>query len=74
MNTTWLAGELWMSDGTAEGTRLLEIQPGPRGSFPQAFRVLGDQVVFAADDGLHGLEVWVTDSTPQGTRLVALEP
>jgi len=27
-------------------------------------------VVFAADDGAHGLEPWVTDGTPEGTHLV----
>jgi len=63
--------ELWVSDGTPEGTRLLEIQPGPRGSYPQDFRVIGDRAVFAADDGVHGLELWVTDGTQEGTRLVA---
>jgi ELWxxDGT repeat protein len=63
--------ELWVSDGTAAGTRLLEVNPGPRGSYPQAFRVIGDRVVFAADDGVHGLAPWVTDGTPDGTHLAA---
>ena len=71
--------ELWRSDGTALGTFLIrDLCPGTCGSrFPNwsDMAPLGDQVVFVADDGVHGLELWVTDGTAAGTHLVAdLQP
>jgi ELWxxDGT repeat protein len=33
--------------------------------------VFGDRLLFAADDGVHGLEPWISDGTPQGTRMIA---
>jgi ELWxxDGT repeat protein len=32
---------------------------------------LGSQVLFTADDGIHGYEAWITDGTAAGTRLLA---
>ncbi|NVJ21860.1 MULTISPECIES: ELWxxDGT repeat protein [Myxococcus] len=62
--------ELWRSDGTASGTVLVEdILPGPMGSNPDHFTVLGNQLFFAADDGVHGVEPWDSDSTAAKTRL-----
>jgi ELWxxDGT repeat protein len=64
--------ELWTSDGTREGTRLVrEIRPGAQGSYPQELAAVDDLLLFAADDGVHGLEPWVTDGTTAGTRLLA---
>jgi large repetitive protein len=67
--------ELWRSDGTALGTYLIrDLCPGTCGSrFPNwnDLAPLGDRVVFAADDGVHGVELWVTDGTALGTHLVA---
>ena len=67
--------ELWRSDGTALGTFLIrDLCPGTCGSrYPgwSALAALGDRVVFAADDGVHGVELWVTDGTALGTHLVA---
>ena len=67
--------ELWRSDGTALGTFLIrDLCPGTCGTrFPywSDMAALGDQVVFAADDGVHGLELWITDGSALGTRLVA---
>jgi ELWxxDGT repeat protein len=69
--------ELWRSDGTVAGTRLLrDIYPGARGSIvtsisTQPFSVLGSNLYFTADDGVHGAELWSTDGTEAGTRMVA---
>lgn len=64
--------ELWTSDGTRPGTRLVrEIRPGASGSYPQELAAVDNLLLFAADDGVHGLEPWVTDGTAAGTRLLA---
>jgi ELWxxDGT repeat protein len=64
--------ELWTSDGTRPGTRLVrEIRPGALGSYPQELTAVDGLLLFAADDGAHGLEPWVTDGTAAGTRLLA---
>ena len=64
--------ELWVTDGTPAGTRLVEdINPGlPSGGGPSGFTIFGDRVLFEADDGVHGVELWVTDGTTAGTSLV----
>jgi len=72
--------ELWRSDGTEQGTWLVrDIWPGPRDGIEcgdedpvvPGFVVVGDKVLFKANDGVTGLEPWVTDGTPEGTRLLA---
>jgi ELWxxDGT repeat protein len=62
--------ELWRTDGTRGGTRLVrDISPGERSSNP--FGVpLGDVFVFAARDGRHGEELWRSDGTRRGTFLL----
>lgn len=63
--------ELWTSDGTAGGTRMLrDITPGPGASKPAGLTVAGGRLFFAAGDPYHGREVWQTDGTETGTRLV----
>ena len=78
-----LGEELWASDGSESGTRLLaDIRPGPHGGLsrpfgdfsaegpPRTFAALDATVVLVADDGPHGAELWVTDGTPLGTGLL----
>ncbi|RKH74239.1 ELWxxDGT repeat protein [Corallococcus aberystwythensis] len=69
-------GELWKSDGTHMGTRMVkDVRPGPRSSLPSGLTVMDGQLYFAADDGVHGREPWRSDGTAQGTVLVQdLEP
>ncbi len=70
---TSFGSELWFSDGTVAGTRLLaDIEPGYRGSNPRGFATLASgNVVFSAESADLGRELWVTDGTAAGTRLVA---
>ena len=75
-------GELWISDGTEGGTRLIaDIFPGiddndiPISAYPHDFIAFNDQVYFSArhsspnhDDFAQGL--WKSDGTKEGTILV----
>lgn len=67
--------ELWSSDGTVAGTRLLKdinlSSFGAEGSSPREFIVLGNKVLFQADNGSSGPELWATDGTTEGTVLIA---
>ena len=61
--------ELWVSDGTAEGTqRLVDINPGGSGSNASNFTEFDGQLFFTADDGTTGSEPWVSDGTTEGTQ------
>lgn len=65
--------ELWVSDGTHEGTQLLkDIYPGPVSSwiFQSEDLVYNGKFYFVARDGIHGFELWVTDGTPEGTQMI----
>ena len=58
--------ELWSTDGTVAGTRLLkEIRPGSQGSdiVFTADSILNGALYFRADDGVSGPELWRTDGT-----------
>ncbi len=75
--------ELWITDGTPKGTRLLadpDYIPGRTYSSREYWYFsapgrLGDSLLFAAGDGVHGMEPWISDGTPGGTRMVAdLDP
>lgn len=63
--------ELWISDGTPTGTRLVkEITPGRAGTWISFTTAVGNRLFFVADDGQRGHELWVSDGTSAGTRLV----
>ncbi len=68
--------ELWVSDGTGRGTlRLTNLAPGDPFAYDEygsvAIAAAGSSVLFAADDGEHGLELWRSAGTPASTALVA---
>jgi ELWxxDGT repeat protein len=63
--------ELWTTDGTPEGTRLVkDLLPGTEGSNPADLTLVGDTLFFTAtaEDGYRHL--WRSDGTPTGTQLV----
>lgn len=65
------SGELWRSDGTEAGTRIVkDINPGQLSNdlYDEGV-VLGGQFIFPADNGTGG-ELWRTDGTQAGTVLV----
>ncbi len=54
--------ELWITDGTEEGTQLfLELYPGDTGSTPSNFQVFQDKLFFAATTPQYGRELWSYD-------------
>src|SRR5579862_3236717 len=63
--------ELWITDGTAAGTYLLDdINPGSNSSAPTSFVALGGEVLFAAQGSTNNTELWITDGTAAGTSIL----
>lgn len=66
--------ELWRSDGTPTGTRMVRnIKPDSGrspSSGPQYPISFNGKVFFTASDGKHGHELWKSDGTRSGTVLV----
>lgn len=58
--------ELWSTDGTSGGTRLVEdVRIGSGSGNPNFLTQSNSGLYFAADDGIHGMELWkVTDDEP----------
>lgn len=66
--------ELWVTDGTKEGTKMVkDINPGSGSSAPSHLASLNDKVLFSAisDDGW-GRQLYVSDGTEDGTKLIAV--
>jgi ELWxxDGT repeat protein len=71
--------ELWITDGTTAGTKMLKnIAPGGLSGFnslnwyPEYHPLftVGERALFVANDGTTGSELWVSDGTETGTRLL----
>lgn len=63
--------ELWMSDGTQNGTQLVkDIRPGTLESNPGNLSAYGNILLFSANDGINGVELWRSDGTAAGTYLL----
>ena len=71
----WRGRELWVTDGTAAGTRLWkDLRPGALSSAPYLLQVLDGTVHFVADDGVHGFELWQIDkASGKALRLTDIE-
>ena len=65
--------ELWVTDGTASGTRLVVEDILARSGLQadEDLTAVGDLLDLTATDGTHGRELWRTDGTAEGTMLVA---
>jgi ELWxxDGT repeat protein len=73
----FLGRELWVSNGTFAGTRLVkDINPGPGSSNPTSQQlplpnlrslIVNGQLFFGANDGFFGGELWATNGTTAGT-------
>jgi ELWxxDGT repeat protein len=70
--------ELWRTDGTPDGTRMVKDigVPGTQFPFvhdssPCGLQTVGTFLYFRAFDGEHGLGLWKTDGTESGTRFVS---
>jgi ELWxxDGT repeat protein len=60
--------ELWRSDGTVNGTKLLkDIIPGSQGSNPVYFTLLNQKVFFKTEGDT---KLWSSNGTANGTKLV----
>lgn len=78
--------ELWKTDGTRAGTKLVrDIFPGsayddgmmrvmPRDSNPSYLTAFNGLVYFAAENGTNGQELWRSDGTAAGTFAIDLAP
>ncbi|HXU33495.1 MAG TPA: ELWxxDGT repeat protein, partial [Thermoanaerobaculia bacterium] len=63
-------GELWTSDGTAGGTRMVaDLAPGLATSNPQSITSFRDRIFFVADDG-RGASLWSVDAAGTNPRLI----
>src|SRR5215211_1288127 len=65
--------ELWKTDGTNRGTKLVKnINPSSASEASDTGNLvaLGKTLYFSANDGKHGFELWKSDGTVKGTTVV----
>ncbi len=62
--------ELWVTDGTEAGTRLVKDINSGGDSSPTNLTNVNGKLYFAADDGSNGKELWVSDGTETGTYML----
>jgi ELWxxDGT repeat protein len=63
--------ELWVTNGTAAGTRLLkDVCPGSCLGVLSVWPAQGNRIFFTGTEGQRGVELWVSDGTAAGTRIV----
>ena len=71
--TPALGMELWISDGTSDGTHIVkDINPGSEDGISNAsYMYTSNALFFSADNGVNGSELWKSDGTDGGTVMVA---
>jgi ELWxxDGT repeat protein len=63
--------ELWVSDGTTAGTKLVkDINPGIESSFPIYLKVFNGSLIFQAYNPDQGVELWISDGSTAGTHIL----
>ena len=63
--------ELWITDGTAQGTQMIkDCNPGPGSSGAIGSIKFNGVLLLAFSDGMLGGELWQTDGTVNGTFLI----
>ncbi|MFO0896991.1 MAG: ELWxxDGT repeat protein [Pirellulales bacterium] len=62
--------DLWITNGTPQGTRRLQRFDSDDGPGLYDSAILGGRLYFSGYDAEHGWELWSTDGTPEGTRIV----
>ena len=68
---TNLGYELYQSDGTIQGTKIVkDLNTGSDGSDPVYLTLIGKTLYFVANDGVKGPEIYYTDGTSAGTKLL----
>ena len=55
--------ELWITDGTKEGTHVIDVWVGDSSSAPSSLTVSNGKLYFSATTKEQGRELWVTDGT-----------
>ncbi len=72
VNDGYHGEELWATNGTPEGTRLVkDINPGEEGAYISSMVSRGGVIYLAASNRESGAELWRSDGTEQGTYLLA---
>lgn len=62
--------ELYVTDGTEAGTKLLkDVYPGSGSSYPSKLTYLNGKVYFFAENSDNEAQIWETDGTEAGTKL-----
>ncbi len=70
-STTEFGEEIWVTDGTVAGTKMLkDINAGTLSANPKWLTAVGNTVYFVATTAANGEELWMTDGTEAGTKLV----
>ncbi|OXA85586.1 ELWxxDGT repeat protein [Flavobacterium hibernum] len=63
--------ELWYSDGTKQGTKMVkDIKSGQNSSNPRSLVYIYNTLYFTASDGKNGAELWKSDGTEAGTKMI----
>jgi ELWxxDGT repeat protein len=66
--------ELWVTDGTAAGTRLVQdLNPGSADASPAMVGRIGSAAIFTASDGA-GAALWASDGASDAVKLMPLPP